>query len=274
MALSLRKFARLTWGIDTRKLKTLNKVSFVPTLLYSCSVWAKALRFSWCKKALRDTQKSMTRLIARGFNRVSAPALLIISNLLPADYHALQITTLRYVTSRNLAFSPSSLKAITHILKDLNLNSTALLASSVKNSVVEYLIGKWDAEWKTLKVASITREFFPSPRDASHLNRAFISHEYTQILSGHCILNHRLAKMKIILSADCKCGAPEETLQHFLFDCPLFSSSRMILERTARLFQLSLPIPLSDFSKHHRLFHALLQYVRESGRLSLRNIIS
>ncbi|CAG5103233.1 Protein of unknown function [Cotesia congregata] len=47
-----------------------------------------------------------------------------------------------------------------------------------------------------------------------------------RLRSGHHSLNSCLAKYKIVQSPACACGAPEETPNHILFQCPLYESQR------------------------------------------------
>ena len=126
----LRRYLRLTWGVDTNNLKILYKSVVLPTLLYGCSVWAGNLRLKWCKRKLRSTQRHMTRCIARSFKTVSSTALLVITNNLPADYLVLQHTCSRYFQLHSVPFAPSARKAILHLLENLPTNDLDVLSNS------------------------------------------------------------------------------------------------------------------------------------------------
>jgi hypothetical protein len=69
-----------------------------------------------------------------------------------------------------------------------------------------------------------------TPRtDATCLKNSYIHHELTEILTGHCRLNHHLHKIKKISSSICECGQDTETVEHFLFHCIRFTDQRALL---------------------------------------------
>ena len=107
-----------------------------------------------------------------------------------------------------------------------------LCATSFKSIITDRLWEKWDIEWKhddKRNLAIITREFFPSIQNARFLQRCFLYHETSQILTGHCLLNHYLYNIRKITSPACKCGAPDETVHHFVFNCQIYHLEREIL---------------------------------------------
>ena len=451
----LRRYLRLTWGVDTNNLKILYKSVVLPTLLYGCSVWAGNLRLKWCKRKLRSTQRHMTRCIARSFKTVSSTALLVITNNLPADYLVLQHTCSRYFQLHSVPFAPSARKAILHLLENLptndldvlsnsksylrppwsqsrdiiarkealnltnnfhyeiytdgsksrlgvgaaavivgpngNITSFAwkipdhssvqqaetyaillatqrvltnieptghkdktfsfayfsdnqsiinmlngqckinsavslilrtletntfispssfnwlrshsglfqneladrlskqaahlstnesldvpLCATSFKSIITDRLWEKWDIEWKhddKRNLAIITREFFPSIQNARFLQRCFLYHETSQILTGHCLLNHYLYNIRKITSPACKCGAPDETVHHFVFDCQIYHFEREILLSSFRKAGKNFPCKLQEFSESIDLWHALIAFIKQSRRFDLKNAV-
>ena len=49
---SIRRYPRLTWGLDTKNFLTLFNSTILPKLLYSCSVWASATGAKGIKKKI------------------------------------------------------------------------------------------------------------------------------------------------------------------------------------------------------------------------------
>ena len=115
----LRKFLRLTWGLDTNKLITLYKAIAIPKLLYCVSVWCHAILKKYCVKQLRTVQRCILKSITRSFNSVPMSSMLIISNLLPISLKAIELSAQRYLSFDKSHFTPSSLKAIGTFLPDL-----------------------------------------------------------------------------------------------------------------------------------------------------------
>lgn len=60
----INKCFRLTWGLSRDKLLLVYKTIFIPQILYGCPVWAGALKFKWCVKALRSSQRPLALAIS------------------------------------------------------------------------------------------------------------------------------------------------------------------------------------------------------------------
>ena len=116
---TLRRFLRLSWGVNTRNLKLVYKTVFVPTLLYGCSVWAGALRYKWCVRKLRSTQSRMIRCITRGFKKTYSLALLVIANEIPIDLQCLHLTSASFFRLNGDPFSSTSLTIISPLLEKI-----------------------------------------------------------------------------------------------------------------------------------------------------------
>ena len=50
-----------------------------------------------------------------------------------------------------------------------------------------------------------------------------------QLRTGHCGLNKYLCRVGIIDSPDCECGGGQETVEHFLLECPRYREQRRML---------------------------------------------
>ena len=446
---SIRRYMRLTWGLDTLKLKTLYTSTVIPTLLYGCSVWAGALKSKKTMLKLRSIQRIFLRYITRSYKSVSTLALSVISNSLPIDLKVLEITCNRYFLYKHSCFAPSSKKTIDSVLgklgpisdidqtkrflstnhppwsfpknvflhpfdRNVNIPTTppcrstihiftdaskigggvgfstvcsttdgivkthqeklpastsvfqaeciainygismlhstsfnediscvhiysdsqaALSAAASKSkscsisadthrqlleapwpvhliwspghegiegneladlmakeaatsqleasravpqekrallSTVKHLLReRWEEEWQSSEQGRQTREFFPSIDYAKVLENNFIHHELTQVLTGHSALNSHLHKIGIKTTPSCDCGAEEETVEHFVLICPLYSSQRAVIASACHQHSISFPPPLNAFATHETLWKSLAIFISLSKRLAL-----
>jgi len=117
----LKYCLRKTWGINSNTLLTLYKSIVIPKLLYGCSIWCNIILKGSCKNKLKSIQRTMLKCITRSFNSVSTNSLLIISNLLPIDLKAFQISASRFLLLGPNEFSPSSSKAIESVFANCDL---------------------------------------------------------------------------------------------------------------------------------------------------------
>src|SRR6266481_2973438 len=84
-----------------------------------------------------------------------------------------------------------------------------------------------------------------------------------QLQMGHAPLNGFLQRIGKVSSLLCPaCSKAEETVHHFLFDCPTHAHARHSLARKLGRLSKSLQHLLGNW----RSFKTVLKYVRETGR--------
>jgi ribonuclease HI len=106
-------------------------------------------------------------------------------------------------------------------------NSKNLLSwKNAKIKVASFLQTIWKEEWKLSTKGAVTRAFFPTPEDAAILKHVNLSHELTQLLTGHNKLRAYLHRISAVDSPLCECQAADETTEHFLFHCPFHETQR------------------------------------------------
>jgi hypothetical protein len=120
---ALGKCLPLTWGIDTVKLLTLYKAIIIPKILYGVSVWCHSTLKKYVTKTLMAVQRTMLKLITRSFKSVPTTSMLILAILLPINLTALELSYTRKLYFTNLAFTPSSLKAIGKVLPETKIQT-------------------------------------------------------------------------------------------------------------------------------------------------------
>lgn len=77
-----------------------------------------------------------------------------------------------------------------------NLSSPSFSKAVTISAFQSTLIVWWDDEWANEQKGKLTKQFFPSIRDAAIMQKGIIHHQMTQILTGHCKLNYHQHKIK------------------------------------------------------------------------------
>lgn len=77
----------------------------------------------------------------------------------------------------------------------------------LSTKISDVLKDAWRLEWTENPVEAYTKKKFPQPKDALPLHNSFVYHYYTQIITGHAVLNGYLHKIGLVESSKCKCGA-------------------------------------------------------------------
>jgi hypothetical protein len=93
----------------------------------------------------------------------------------------------------------------------------------IKETIKTELGKMWASEWLQSSTGTRMKEFFPRPADAICLKKSYIQHELTEVLIGHCRLNHHLHKIKKISSLIHECGRKSVT---FLFSLHPFHTTK------------------------------------------------
>ena len=141
--------------------------------------------------------------------------------------------------------------------------SSSFLKKKINNKMQEL----WKKEWTKNKKGAITKKFFPTPADASLLKGTYISHQITQLLTGHCQLSHHLFKIKKISSPVCECGLEDESVEHFVFNCNRFSTERQCLKEACLKLVTVYPPPLSTIATKTAIWKELLHLLKATRRL-------
>ena len=125
----------------------------------------------------------------------------------------------------------------------------------------------WKKEWSESSHGWVTRQFFPAPPGPGLLAARPLSHQLTQVLTGHCRLNAHMHKMGLVSSPACECGYRDETVRHFLFDCPAFDRQRGGLKVACLSAGLGWLPRLASLCDHRRVWDAMISFIAHTGRL-------
>ena len=146
--------------------------------------------------------------------------------------------------------------------------STLSFINHVRVSRLETL---WNEEWVRSPNGEYTRSFFPNVKSARSLLTLTMDRATAQIISGHSLLKSHQHRFGFVGNPSCECGYRSETIDQFLFSCPLFHSLRYSFATTSLKITNSWPPPLSAVPQNMDLRSVFRQFLRSSKRLSLSN---
>jgi hypothetical protein len=85
-----------------------------------------------------------------------------------------------------------------------------------------------------------------------------------QLRTGHCGLNKYLCRFGIIDSPVCECGSGQETVEHFLLECPLYREQRRVLRNKVGSGRMRVDVLLGDWKT---IVEHTADFIKNSGRL-------
>ena len=119
-------------------------------------------------------------------------------------------------------------------------NRTAIVSTSFlslrqksKHEIESHLETLWNEEWVRSPNDEYTRSFFPNIKSARSLLTLTMDRATAQIVSGHSLLKSHQHRFGFVGNPSCECGYRSETIDHFLFSCPLFHSHRSSFATTS-----------------------------------------
>ena len=139
--------------------------------------------------------------------------------------------------------------------------------TSYRHSISKLVRDAWQAEWQACYNGQLTREFFPTVQSATVLHLNQLCRQVTQILSGHSLLKEHQFRFNFTTSPKCDCGAVSESVSHFLFQCPLFSTQRLAFLTSCSSEDGHWPRPLAYIPAYPNIWKAFIAFIRSSKRL-------
>ena len=267
---------------------------FEPTLLYGCSLWAPLLGTQSGIKLARQAQRPVLLSITKAFYTSSTESLLILSDLLPLDIRISELATKRQMlyNARQIPFSDTTRKWLLNKRPDLcNLTwphyqliagqfchppwdtaevttGHSLAIAQIKSTITKITLAFWSEEWVRSQRGNITRDFFPTPAVPKFISSGHLSRQVTQVLTGHSYLNSHMLRFGFATSAACQCSHNDESIRHYIFDCPLYMNARSNLRHSCS--NLSWSPALHEFMKDGASWEALKTYIQSTKRLRKR----
>ena len=125
----------------------------------------------------------------------------------------------------------------------------------------------WAEEWSSSKTGETTRSFFPRPECRESINMVSIPHQVVQVLTGHSFLNAHQHRFGFSGNPNSICSPTPETVEHFIFHCPLFYQQREEF-RSACLESFDRwPPTLESLHKFPPIFRKMSSFIRRTHRL-------
>jgi hypothetical protein len=141
--------------------------------------------------------------------------------------------------------------------------SSGMSTGLIKRLVRSHVSRIWNGEWVSSHGNLSVRSFFPDVNSAKVLLTRRTNAITTQLLNIH---QYRFG---FLPSASCSCGAPVESLPHFLFHCPIYSAHRTLL--VDEVTSSDIPWPpdsLKFFCQSNLLWNSVVKFVLRTKRLA------
>ncbi|TMI86171.1 MAG: hypothetical protein E6H10_00790 [Bacteroidetes bacterium] len=146
------------------------------------------------------------------------------------------------------------------------------LKSALKQRIKEDAKRQWQREWDISRTGNALRRIISKgarvgPKLYKHIVGRYTATTIAQLRTGHCRLNKYLHRFKLKTSPYCECGYGQETVEHYLMECPRFIKERKELRIKVRSKGMSMERLLGDpkFVKH------TMEYVKATGRFESRS---
>ena len=212
---SLSKSAKISWGLQHSALRTIYQGAIIPIMTYGSPMWCSAIRKEKNRRKIIRVHRMMNIKIIKAFRTISYEASCILSGLIPLD--------LKIRAEANSYYKLSSEGLLG--LKDAQNKRRQ---RDIKEQVLKSLEEEWETQWANSKNGAITKTFFPTVSSRLKVNLPS-SPNITAILSGHGKLRSYYFRFKINDSATCDCGAEDQSVDHIVYECPIYEIERSFL---------------------------------------------
>ena len=154
-----------------------------------------------------------------------------------------------------------------YLRKPLLINPVA-----VKRAHHESLMKKWKRKWKNTdrgqRAACLDRST-PSRKFLSAISHKELSRvdasRIAQFRLGHAPVNHYLKRIRRVDSARCPaCGDEEETTEHFMLRCPIYTHERWALTEKAK--KLRKPMDMETLLGKPEMLREVAKFIRATNR--------
>jgi len=126
-------------------------------------------------------------------------------------------------------------------------------------------LSRWFSAFK-IAAKPWTKHFFKTVNDFKAAAKTTPSFKLTQVITCHSRLNSFLYKIKKIDSPLCVCGK-DETMDHVIFDCPLYIRSRFSLQVNLTFYSVSFPFDLNLVWHMKDVCRLFINFINKIGRL-------
>jgi len=215
----LLSVAKSSWGLGHSVTKMVYNSVLIPRMSYAASTWAiECMRHYRHRNRAQMAQRRPLLAITRAYKTASTAALQVLAGVPPLD---LELGRIARIERGKAAVRRGEIRATVAALKEKQYNIEALHL--------------WERRWAASTKGRRTASWFPTVR--ARLERVWVTpdHYTSQFMTGHGDFAASLHRFGLAREASCKCGYQEDTSEHMLYNCPLFSREREILVAEAHM---------------------------------------
>uniref|UniRef100_A0A1W7R9Y4 Polyprotein n=1 Tax=Hadrurus spadix TaxID=141984 RepID=A0A1W7R9Y4_9SCOR len=148
------------------------------------------------------------------------------------------------------------------LAKEASLNTEGHVYSLYSQDTIKRLIREesarqWQVAWDASSKGRLLWEFIPSVTQRTMNTWMKVTPYRAQLLTGHGKFHHYLFNLGHVESPECTCGAPEDTTEHILFECPRYATERLELELSCTHEGLQWPCSKTLIGSNKSLFCCL-----------------
>lgn len=254
----LGRMAKATWGLRFRTLSTIYKGVFGPTVAYAAAGWAD-LCTERDIKILQGVQRKALIPVVGAYRTASGESLCVTAGATPVDI-LLQEGRARYEIRKG---------------RDAKIGNIEVEATD--DHAIERIKDEgrrmWQARWDSSTKGRTTYDFFGNISRRISAQWIQPNHWSAQVLIGHGDFRARLASLGLADDGACDCGGGEETVPHFLLECPNFESQRVALRDEISSENWRWPDVAPLLVSTPEAFSRLSEFCRESLQLKRSSVV-
>lgn len=210
-----RRIARCEWGLRFGMLATVYRGVFNPIVTYAAAGWSD-LCTQADLRALGTAQRSALVAVTKAYRTASTESLCVIAGQVPIDI-LLEKHRARY----------SVRVGVEARIGNVNIGAEVEQADAIR-AIDEKAMEIWQDRWAASDKGRTTFAFLSSVSERLRATWVVPCHFSSQLMTGHGNFNDRLVSLGLAEREDCECGE-EDTAQHLLLDCEVFSPQREAL---------------------------------------------
>lgn len=241
--------ARAQWGLRFKSLSLFYGGVFVPTVTYAAAGWADLCTRSDVN-VLRALQRRTLISATGAYRTASWESLCVVAGVVPVDI---------LLQGRRAIYDVR--KGRDAVMGELEIPVDQVDAIE---RVKDEAINMWQTRWSSSGKGRTTFAFFRDIRDRLVARWMRADHWSTQVLTGHGDFRERLASLGLAADGFCVCGGGEDTVGHFVLECPLFDAQREALRDLVPVSEWRWPEAARFFVSTPEAFAVLADFCGET----------
>ena len=212
----LARVAGNRWGLRYGTLNTIYRGLSTPIAEYAAFAWADICTKADTRK-LRAIQRQALLAITGAYGTASWESLYVVAGAIPIDLLLGQHRTLFNLRRGRDAKVGN---AVIQVTGETRLDKPRVLREVYK---------VWQDRWNASSKGRTTYTYLNSISNRLEARWIRPSYYCTQALTGHGDFRSYLRERQIVNDGTCLCGRAEDTVAHFLLECPAYEPQRVAL---------------------------------------------